>query len=213
MDARAAGKPSVHGARGAGRHAAARALALCWASSCCWRSPSPLFGMKTGVSGVNTLPDSFQSKQAFAAAQQPVLGGPRRAPRRSSSTGRRPRRRCRPPSRGCARRWPPTRLRPGAGADGQGRRPDPAHRADRRRVDQRSGPRQGARAARHLHSAGLQRQSGQGLRDRRHRLQRRLHRHRQLATSRGSSASSWRSASCCSCWPSARSWCPPRRSS
>ncbi len=60
---------------------------------------APLFGMKTGVSGVNTLPDSFQSKQAFAvlASQfsaglasptQIVIDGPAASPQVQAAVSR-----------------------------------------------------------------------------------------------------------------------------
>jgi putative drug exporter of the RND superfamily len=64
MDARAAGKPSLmaRAARGAMRRPV---LSLCVGVAVMLAFAAPLIGMKTGVSGVNTLPDSFQSKRAF----------------------------------------------------------------------------------------------------------------------------------------------------
>ena len=38
---------------------------------------SPIVFMKTGVSGVSTFPDSFESKRAFGILEQAVLGGER----------------------------------------------------------------------------------------------------------------------------------------
>jgi RND superfamily putative drug exporter len=60
---------------------------------------SPLIGMKTGVSGVNTLPNSFQSKQAFevlgsqfsaglASPTQIVIDGPAASPQVQAAVSR-----------------------------------------------------------------------------------------------------------------------------
>jgi RND superfamily putative drug exporter len=90
MNARAAGKPSVmaRAARGAMRRPV---IALAIGAGVMLLAASPLFGMKTGVSGVNTLPNSFQSKQAFevlgsqfsaglASPTQIVIDGPAASP-------------------------------------------------------------------------------------------------------------------------------------
>ena len=90
MDARAAGKPSAmaRAAKGAMRRPV-RSLAI--GAGVLLLVASPLIGMKTGVSGVNTLPNSFQSKQAFAVLSsqfsaglasptQIVIDGPAAAP-------------------------------------------------------------------------------------------------------------------------------------
>ena len=91
MEGRAAGKPSVlaRAARGAMRRPV---LALGLGVAVLLLAASPLFGMKTGVSGVNTLPSSFESKRAFevVASQfsaglvspaQIVIDGPASSPR------------------------------------------------------------------------------------------------------------------------------------
>ena len=75
-------RPSVmaRAARGAMRRPV---VSLASGSASCSLVASPLFGMKTGVSGVNTLPDSFQSKQgvrgARPASSRPVWRAPRRS--------------------------------------------------------------------------------------------------------------------------------------
>ena len=91
MGGRAAGKPSVlaRAARGAMRRPV---LALGLGVAVLLLAASPPFGMKTGVSGVNTLPSSFESKRAFdvVASQfsaglvspaQIVIDGPASSPR------------------------------------------------------------------------------------------------------------------------------------
>jgi RND superfamily putative drug exporter len=98
MDARAAGKPSfmARAARGAMRRPA-NSLAI--GAGVLLLAASPLFGMKTGVSGVNTLPNSFQSKQAFevlssqfsaglASPTQIVIDGPAAAPQVQAAVAR-----------------------------------------------------------------------------------------------------------------------------
>ncbi|HUK76835.1 MAG TPA: MMPL family transporter [Thermoleophilia bacterium] len=90
MDARAAGKPSVlaRAARGAMRRPV---LSLSLGIAVLLLAASPLFGMKTGVSGVNTLPSSFESKRAFdvvasrfsaglVSPAQVVIDGPASSP-------------------------------------------------------------------------------------------------------------------------------------
>jgi RND superfamily putative drug exporter len=98
MDARAAGTPSfmARAARGAMRRPA---TSLAVGAGLLLLAASPLVGMKTGVSGVNTLPDSFQSKQAFAVLSsqfsaglasptQIVIDGPAAAPRVRAAVSR-----------------------------------------------------------------------------------------------------------------------------
>ena len=72
--ARAAGRPSLlaRAARGAMRRPA---LALVLGVGVLLLAASPLTGMKTGVSGVNTLPNSFESKQAFAVLSRDFSAG------------------------------------------------------------------------------------------------------------------------------------------
>ena len=90
MEARAAGKPSVlaRAARGAMRRPV---LSLSLGIAVLLLAASPLFGMKTGVSGVNTLPSSFESKRAFdvvasrfsaglVSPAQVVIDGPASSP-------------------------------------------------------------------------------------------------------------------------------------
>ena len=90
MEARAAGKPSVlaRAARGAMRRPV---LSLSLGVAVLLLAASPLFGMKTGVSGVNTLPSSFESKRAFdvvasrfsaglVSPAQVVIDGPASSP-------------------------------------------------------------------------------------------------------------------------------------
>ena len=74
MNARAAGKPSVmaRAARGAMRRPV---IALAIGAGVMLLAAAPLIGMKTGVSGVNTLPNSFQSKQAFAVLASQFSAG------------------------------------------------------------------------------------------------------------------------------------------
>jgi RND superfamily putative drug exporter len=86
MDARAAGKPSVM-ARAARAAMRRPVTSLAIGAGVLLLAASPLIGMKTGVSGVSTLPNSFQSKQAFevlsshfsaglASPTQIVIDGP-----------------------------------------------------------------------------------------------------------------------------------------
>ena len=74
MEARAAGRPSVfaRGARGAMRRPV---LALTIGVAALLALASPLLGMKTGVSGVSTLPNSFESKRAFEVVSKDFSAG------------------------------------------------------------------------------------------------------------------------------------------
>jgi RND superfamily putative drug exporter len=74
MDARAAGRPSLlaRAARGAMRRPA---VALVLGIGVLLLAASPLTGMKTGVSGVNTLPNSFESRQAFVVLSRDFSAG------------------------------------------------------------------------------------------------------------------------------------------
>ena len=74
MEARAAGKVSLlaRGARGAMRRPA---LSLVIGVAALLAVASPLFGMKTGVSGVSTLPNSFESKRAFEVVARDFSAG------------------------------------------------------------------------------------------------------------------------------------------
>ncbi len=98
MSARAEGRPSVmaRAARGAMRRPV---VSLAIGAGVMLLVASPLFGMKTGVSGVNTLPNSFQSKQGFAvlASQfsaglasptQIVIDGPAASPQVQAAVSR-----------------------------------------------------------------------------------------------------------------------------
>ena len=74
MDARAAGKPSAL-ARAARVAMRRPAIAIVLGVGVLLLAASPLLGMKTGVNGVNTLPNSFQSKQAFAVLSRDFSAG------------------------------------------------------------------------------------------------------------------------------------------
>ena len=71
---KAAGKPSAL-ARLAQRAMRRPALALTIGVGVLLLCAYPALGMKTGVSGVNTLPNSFQSKQAFAVLEKQFSAG------------------------------------------------------------------------------------------------------------------------------------------
>ena len=140
---------------------------------------APALTMKTGVSGVNTFPNSFQSKQAFGILErqfsaggvspvQIVIDKPASSRRRADGRG---------PAHGGAGARP--RLRPRAAPGLEDRRPDPHLGAGQRRGAERPGPAHGAGPARHRDPAGLRRHRRQRLRHGAGRGQRRLHRHRQ----------------------------------
>ena len=157
MEARAEGKPSLmaRAARGAMRRPVI-ALALRG------RRPAPR----------RVTPDRHEDRRVrrdhsaeqlpveagVHSAQQPVLGGAhephadrdRRAGGLAAGAGRHP-----ASAHDAGHRQD---VRPGADPDQPGRKPDTAAGADRRCFDQRSGPRQGARAAQHVHPPGVCRQ-------------------------------------------------------
>ncbi len=157
MEARAVRQAVGAGAGGEGRHAAARDRAL-------RRGRRPAPGRLAAVRHEDRRlrrehpAEQLRVQAGVRRGEQPVLGRPRepRADRDRRAGGL---------AAGAGRRAAAARharrrqdVRSGAGSDQQGRRPDAAAGADRRLVDQQPGPRQGARAARHLHPAGVRRQ-------------------------------------------------------
>ncbi|MHB8059874.1 MAG: MMPL family transporter [Gaiellaceae bacterium] len=74
VDGRAGGKVSI-GARVAERVMRRPAIALTVGVGFLLLAASPLVGMKTGVSGVNSLPDNFEAKKAFALLDSQFSGG------------------------------------------------------------------------------------------------------------------------------------------
>ena len=156
LDSRAAGRTSWI-ARVAYRAMKRPALALAVGVGVLLLLAYPALDMKTGVSGVNTFPNSFESKQGFAVLEkqfsaggvnpvQIVVDGDGDDAGRPDGHD--------PPHAGAGER---PGVRPGAGADGEVGRPRAAHRARQRRRRRRPRPGQGARAARHAHPAGVRR--------------------------------------------------------
>ena len=75
-------------------------------ASCCWRR-CPYFSINEGFSGVSTLPDEAESKQAFLVVESEFSGG-LGSPVEIVVDGRDHAAGDRPPSTTCRRRWPPT---------------------------------------------------------------------------------------------------------
>ena len=75
IDNRAAGRTSLDRPRRLPRHEAARRSPWSSASPSCCVLAYPALDMKTGVSGVNTFPNSFQSKQGFAVLEKQFSAG------------------------------------------------------------------------------------------------------------------------------------------
>ena len=126
IDNRAAGRTSWI-ARVAQRAMKRPALALVVGVGVLLLRAYPALDMKTGVSGVSTFPNSFESKQGFAVLETAVLGrrrepGADRRRRPGDHAGRPGRPSTRLTQR--ARRRHGVRARPGA--DGQGRHPGAA---------------------------------------------------------------------------------------
>ena len=115
------------------------ALALAVGAAVLLLAASPAISMKTGVSGVSTFPDGFESKRAFAVLdrQFPASAGQPRARRRGRAgelAGRAARHR-----RAAGRAGREHRVRPRPGPGEQGRRPDPDHRSGQGRRRRRHG--------------------------------------------------------------------------
>ena len=191
LDGRAAGRTSWI-ARVAQRAMRRPALALVAGVVILLLAASPIVFMKTGVSGVSSFPNSFESKRAFGVLDRQFSAG-RVSPVQIVVDG---------PVNTSAVQSGISRLKnalatdkafgPVQAADGQVGHAGPAVRARERRFRRQPGTLQGAGAEEHIHPAGVREQRREGLRDRPDRRQRRLHRHREPRTSPG--CSRWSSA-------------------